>query len=89
METCQLYLLVLLILVHKIAKVILNLCITLSCTLGISSAVPVGTQVVFGCQQGYVFDHDWYATPRFEMTCNEDGLFDAPYIWPVCVSRKI
>ena len=52
------------------------------------AAVPVGTDITFGCESGWVFDHDWYQAPKFTITCQENGLFDAPDEWPLCINRN-
>ena len=57
--------------------------------LGSSSAVPVGTAIAFGCDDYWVFSHDWYQKPVIKITCQADGLFDEPENWPNCVDRKI
>jgi hypothetical protein len=53
--------------------------------LGVSPAVLVGTELHFGCQNGWVFSHDWYQKPQIKMTCQKDGLFDEPENWPICI----
>ena len=55
---------------------------------GENPAVPVGTVVTYACPYDFVFSHDWYARPSVILTCNEEGLFNEPEIWPVCIERK-
>ncbi len=55
---------------------------------GVNPAVPVGTEIVFGCPSTQVFAHDWYARPSVIMTCQDNGEFDVPELWSVCVERN-
>jgi hypothetical protein len=50
--------------------------------------VPIGTEVVYGCQNDFVFSNDWYMTPVVRIKCLESGVFSQPPAWPVCVDRK-
>ena len=41
-------------------------------------AAPVGFNLTYICPDGWVFDHDWFATPFVMLTCQESGVFDKP-----------
>ena len=32
-----------------------------------------------------MFQHNIYAPPVMRLTCTDDGVFDGPEFWPVCV----
>ena len=58
------------------------------CTPGVNPAVTVGTVVTYACPFGSVFEDDWFREPKVRLVCEEDGLFDEPDPWPVCMTRK-
>ena len=59
-------------------------------TLGLDPQIPVGTEIVYGCEEDFVFGHDWYSRPTIVLTCNDAGEFDGfPGFWPACVNRKL
>ena len=59
---------------------------------GKSLAVPVGTQLTFGCPFGMVMAHNKFLTPSITVQCNENGEFSGPNpltwnkwpLWPTC-----
>ncbi len=52
-------------------------------------AVPVGTEVYYGCQTDWVFKQDWYMSPIVKLLCQDTGIFTKPDVWPICVDRKM
>lgn len=56
--------------------------------LGVNPAVPIGTEVFYGCPTGLVFKNNWYMTPVLRVKCQETGVFDQPASWPSCIDRK-
>ncbi len=58
-------------------------------TLGLDPQIPVGTEIVYGCEEDFVFSHDWYSRPTIVLTCNNAGEFDGfPGFWPACINRN-
>jgi len=57
-------------------------------TSGVNPAVPIGTEVYYGCQNEWVFKSDWYMQPIIKIQCMETGVFSKPDVWPVCIDRK-
>ena len=53
-------------------------------------APPVAFNLTFMWPEGEVFDHDWFATPFIQITCQDTGAFDPPE-WDGynCVLRKL
>jgi hypothetical protein len=35
-----------------------------------------------------VFESDWIRKPFLKLTCGDDGLFEEPEKWDVCIDRK-
>ena len=52
---------------------------------GIPTAVPAWSHVTYECPEGLMFQHNIYAPPVMRLTCTDDGDFDGPDFWPVCV----
>ena len=56
----------------------------------------MGTQLTFGCPEGFVFEHDVGLRPWFAIGCNERGYFGGPNPnmwnkwpeWPTCFNRR-
>ena len=54
--------------------------------------VPLGMDIAYQCDDGWVFDHDIYSNPIVYTTCNPDGkmyLHGEKRNWPNCIIRKI
>ena len=56
--------------------------------LGENPAPKVGTELVYKCPEGYLFEHDFYAPRKSIIRCGEDGKFSKPPFWPKCIIRK-
>ena len=56
--------------------------------LGENPAPKVGTELVYMCPEGYLFEHDFYAPRKSIIRCGEDGKFSKPPFWPKCIIRK-
>ena len=56
--------------------------------LGENPAPKVGTELVYTCPEGYLFEHDFYAPRKSTIRCGEDGKFSKPPFWPKCIIRK-
>ena len=53
--------------------------------------VPLGMDIAYECEDGWVFDHDIYSNPIVYTTCNPDGkmnLHGEKRNWPNCIIRK-
>ncbi len=55
---------------------------------GFRPEVPVGTDLIFECPDGWRLARDWYAPPAVKITCTETGEFVHPTDWGKCVLRK-
>ncbi|TRY71058.1 hypothetical protein TCAL_16418, partial [Tigriopus californicus] len=47
--------------------------------------VPVNASLTFACPEGHVFSHNWYLKPQAKIRCFDDGQFNPPSTWPICV----
>lgn len=48
----------------------------------------VGDKLVFGCEDGMVFEHNRVITPEIELEVLPDGTMTEPDFWPNCVYRE-